>query len=241
MGHDDHDYYDTDYDEHMAEPRTSSGGRAFVILGYVILGCCLLMTIAAFLTPMVLENQAKSQKQKCASHLRGINQAMILYANDNRFFPHMTSWAKENNEKQVSDVYRTLIQQVYCDNAELFVCPGSDDRYIEPSQRILENPETWNWKRKPHTAKPACLDSSRLDVMKNSELSYTYRGRRLNRKSARSDTMITADKAQKGDYENEGCHYDGYNIGYADGHVEFVKESDERLIERARQYLILRH
>ncbi|MDF1666691.1 MAG: DUF1559 domain-containing protein [Planctomycetota bacterium] len=237
MGHHE-DYYDANSAE-PNNPERSSNRRGCILLGVLVSGACLI-ALFALLIPAFMRGREQSGKTKCANNLKGVGIAMINYSNDYHYFPHMTGKKEGHTNEQISDVYRTLIQQKYCETAEPFSCHGSGDAHLQRSQKTLDNPTLWDWKGKVNSAEPACLNSSKVDVLQNNELSYTYRRKRLHKDQARSDTILTADKARK-DSQNEGCHYDGYNIGYADGHVEFANERETMLIERLRKRLIIGH
>ncbi|MDF1661493.1 MAG: hypothetical protein P1V97_06955, partial [Planctomycetota bacterium] len=143
-----------------------------------------------------------------------------------------------------NDVYRTLVQGKYIDNAEAFICPSSEDFHIEMSDAVRNNPKQFQWgspdpsgnNQRPNLA------GADPDVFQNSQLSYTYLKRRASSAHTRSDTMLSADKAVRegddvaqsgnGSADVTGNHSDGFNVLYADGHVEFVKTSEEDLCQR---------
>lgn len=240
MGND--NYYETgsNYGD-PALPKASRTRLVLIILGGIIVsGCVLLILSSLFLSPKLLRNTEPAWKQKCANNLRGVALGMIQYSNENIYDPHMTELSKDHTNEEISDVYRSLIQLKYCDNAEIFICPRSNQNYRKPNETETINPRFWNWAGEENSAKPACIQSSGVDVLQNSELSYTYRRKKLRGDQGRSDDMITADKARK-DSEGKGCHFDGYNVGYADGHVEFTKQTEVELLERLRKRLIIGH
>ncbi|MDF1667557.1 MAG: hypothetical protein P1V97_37820 [Planctomycetota bacterium] len=240
MGHD--NYYETDkYRGGPAPKKALPNLRIFIaLLGGLIFSGCVLSILPAFLSPRLSQDRMPAWKQKCANNLKGVALGMIMYANERQYFPHMTELNKGHTNEEISDVYRTLIQQKYCENAKIFVCQQSNHSYLEANDIAVTNPKFWDWSGKEDSAKPACLQSSRVDVLKNSELSYTYRRNKLRGDSSRSDDMIIADKARK-DSDGKGCHPEGYNIGYADGHVDFAHKREVELIGRLRKRLIIGH
>ena len=100
-------------------------------------------------------------------------------------------------------------------------------------EKTLDNPE---W--------VAAFTGRRCDL----ETFQGYIKRKQNAASARSDTLICADKAVRentnisdsgtgnptttGGGETVGNHTDGFNIGYADGHVSFVPTAETGVMQR---------
>ncbi|MDF1662153.1 MAG: type II secretion system protein [Planctomycetota bacterium] len=208
--------------------------------------------LATFLAPSLLSAKEKANKQKCANNLRGIALGLIQYSNENRFFPHMQPLATPNLPTDVAKVFRTLIYFKYIDNAEVYICPSSEDFPIQVDDAVTNNPKQFQWNsaaasgsnQKPIFAPPDpdITDANFL------QLSYTYLRRKVNSSSARSDTIIGADKAVKEDFDAAdtgtgtaagptGNHTDGFNIMYGDGHVDYAKTSEEAIMTRMTQRL----
>jgi prepilin-type processing-associated H-X9-DG protein len=233
-----------DYDNVFDAPTSQWSGLKILlmILGTFVLSCGAL----AFLAPIMTTSRTPANKQKCANNLKGIGLAMILYSNDYRFFPHMQSLNAPNKSSDVAKVYRTLIYFKYIDNSEAYICPSSEDFYIERSDAVLNVPKQFAWKSatasgsntKPVHSGP---DPDLFTDPKFTELSYTYLRRKVNSTAARSDTMIAADKAIKDDFDSAasspisgpvGNHSEGFNILYGDGHVNFVSSSETAIMTR---------
>ncbi|MDF1663049.1 MAG: hypothetical protein P1V97_14840, partial [Planctomycetota bacterium] len=118
------------------------------------------------------------------------------------------------------------------------------DFHIEMSDELRNNPKQFQWGSPDasESKQRAKLSGRDPDVFQNSQLSYTYLKRRTSSTDARSDTMISADKAIRaeddlaqstsGSAEVTGNHSDGFNVLYGDGHVDFVKTSEEELCRR---------
>lgn len=139
----------------------------------------------------------KGTKARCANNLRGIGLGLIQYSNENRFFPHMKNLATPNDEKDVSKVYRTLIYFKYIDEPKAFRCPSNKTPYVKPGKAVLNNPKLFRWgSAKPgKNAKKPIFTKVDPGVFQNSQLDYTYLRKKVNSSSARSDTIIAADKA----------------------------------------------
>jgi prepilin-type processing-associated H-X9-DG protein len=246
----DKDYYsggeeDLDDDfEYDASGEKLSGGKIFLILlALGILGACACGILGSFLASSLMAAKEKANKPLCANSLKGIGIAMILYSNDYRFFPHMQALNVPNKSTDVAKVYRTLIYFKYLDNAEVYICPSSED-FIQPSQEMINDPKKFGWKgvvadgRKPIHSGPGPDLFTDPDFL---DLSYTCLRRSVSVSAARSDTMIAADKAIKDDFDSAvsspysgpvGNHSDGFNILYGDGHVNFASSSETTIMTR---------
>ena len=206
----------------------------------VIVGSMALIGLFLFCTPARHCCGTVSYKQKCANNLKGIAIGLILYSNDYQDFPHMRSHREENTAADVSTVMRTLVQLKYIDNTEAYICPSSEDIFIQPPKAALDDPKLWDWGGKLAPS-PALAITTRggPPVQSNPELSYTYLRKARSAASARTTTIISADKSlvkldKSGDRVG-GNHTDGFNIAYADGHVSFVPTEDRSVIAALAQ------
>jgi prepilin-type processing-associated H-X9-DG protein len=229
MGQDYKDKYakDKDSDDCYGADRVNPSTSVRSIIWAGLVAVALLGLVISFLASSLLRSKEMAGKQKCRNNLKGIGIAMILYSNDYRYFPHMTSLKKEHNKKHISDVYRTLIQFKYIDNAEVLICPKSEEAFAAAGKQATDKSRLWDWKGQTGSNQAACRNSAGLDVYKNTELSYTYL-RGLGTSSSVSDKIITADK----NYHRPGGRYDGYNLGFADGHVRYVPLYEKALLKK---------
>lgn len=202
------------------------------ILGLLFAGILILLFIGVLMPGSRLTGtREEATKQKCANNLKGIAIAMILYSNDYRFFPHMNSHEVENSASDVSTIYRTLYYFKYHDNIDSLICPDSEDLPLPLSQSMIDDPKTFSWDKSKIPApgvKPIFDKSIDPALVKNEHLSYTAPRAVIVAASARSDTMLSIDKACKPltlpaipAGAPAGNHEDGANILYADGHVSF--------------------
>lgn len=188
-----------------------------VVLGLLVMG----------LRPNLVLPKHKSNKQKCANHLKSIGLALIMYADDYRSFPHMKPLDQEHTEADVSRVFRSLKALQYIDSAEDFICPASEDRAQQPAKAALDKPRLWTWGGVVGGGqKPVLGFEADPELLSNRELSYTYL-RRAQAVNASADTILSADKALRGVGEEPvGNHSDGFNALYADGRVSFKSAAD---------------
>jgi prepilin-type processing-associated H-X9-DG protein len=217
------------------------GQRAALV---TLLGLGMLCCLVSFFWPTLLSTEHGDRNMRCQNRLKRIGIGMILYSNDYKFFPHMAGATEHNNRRQISDVYRTLVQGQYIDlmDLEVFVCPNSDDfaaKYSTDTRDRASAAPTWDWRGRTRTGQWAIQDSSKISVFSNSELSYTYRRSRLASSRARSDTMIAADKELK-DSAGRGKQSLGFNVGFGDGHATFIPVEDAHAIDRLFKILRMR-
>jgi prepilin-type N-terminal cleavage/methylation domain-containing protein len=69
----------------MRRQRTSERGFTLVELLVVI---AIIMILIAILLPVVMAAKRQANQVVCQSNLRQLGIAMVLYAQDNRYFPH---------------------------------------------------------------------------------------------------------------------------------------------------------
>ena len=175
---------------------------------------------------------------KCQIHLRSLGFASGQYSNKYRFFPHMKALGKETTIEDVAKSYETLMYFKYIDNPEVFVCPSSKDKVTKYNEKVLKNPKLFQLghpngytdKTKPIHRKTKFPNIFKEDC----SLSYTYRKRKQNSSSARSSTILAADKLPH--HLNSQGQW-GYHVLYGDGHVDFVAMSDMKTIERMKRDL----
>lgn len=213
----------------QADTDTSSQRSLLVNVLAVAAGLIIFAVLAFAILAIKFRLGTEPGRNKCSNGLKGIGIAMILYSNDYRFFPHMTSFQEENSARDVSTIYRSMIYYKYFDNPEALVCPQSSETW-NLSIRSADDPRSFFWDGCPKpdsSIKPIYDKSCDPEIAKNINLSYTARRKKLNAGSVKSDTILSADKALRGKLSSRpegtptGSHEDGFNILYADGHVSF--------------------
>lgn len=212
--------------------RRGLGKRGFLALAGVLLLGSVVYTIAVGL----LQNaRARGPQNLCQSHLRSLAISCIFYGQIHGGSPHMAGKNEVQSEEQISDAFQSLIYFKCVDNNDVFICPHSHDFPLDYDAEDPDFPRSWSWKGQRHKdlSKAPVHCSSHMSVFSNLELSYTMRRRPIDFKTARSDTMILADKAlRQSDKGEVGNHRDGFNIAFADGHVEFYNLEDKLVLQR---------
>lgn len=215
--------------------------------------------LATFLAPSILSAQNRANKQKCANNLKGIGIALLLYAGDYRFFPHMAGLKSQNTPQLVSRVFETLIFFKTYDNPEGLVCPSGEEEPKQLAESVRDDPRTINLDDSNNDGtggdrdtKPVRRGSSTA-IMDNPYISYTYIRRRLNQNSARSDNILCTDKdfrkpdvsgsgtetsTTSGSRISVGCHDDGFNVLHVDGHASFLPLPEDEKVTRMVNRLV---
>lgn len=216
-------------------PEGIASGFTLQEVGLIAVSALLILFLLAY--PRTFKTvSADSKYRLCHSRLRTIGIGMILYTNDYRFFPHMTSLTGEHTPTDISKVYRTLIHFKYLDNPETFICPASTDKpqgagwdgkVVEPKA-----PKLWTWEGKLETAPvPPVLGPVGPGLADNTELSYTARRRALDGAKATSKDLLAGDKAVKteGGETPFGNHSSKAVVVFADGHARVVGPRDTKV------------
>lgn len=219
------------------EPSEGQGAGVRLAPVLMVLGACLfLCCLLSFLWPaFVRPGRRVSTRMACARNLKALAFASLMYASEHRYLPHMAGANEAQSNEQVSDAFRTLYYYQYIDTTEVFLCPSSEDFEIKPSDKVLENPKKWDWKGELalNWKKAPVQRSSKMDVFMNLQLSYTMARKRINESTARSDTMILADKSLRDEPDSAtGNHNEGFNVAFVDGHIEFFSRDETAVMKR---------
>ncbi|MDF1667513.1 MAG: hypothetical protein P1V97_37590 [Planctomycetota bacterium] len=227
-----HDLYEDDSkDEDLPEHR-NYGFR--IVRGLLIIFVlCIVGLFVSFLLPAQLGGRPVVNKVACANNLRILGMAAMMYSADYHRFPHMTDADKAHSEENIPDVFRTLMQGQYLTDPTLFVCYSSSSEFPLPDNPgpRPKDPKTWNWQGPAAPSAWAVKTPGKISVFEHQHLSYTYRKRMLD-SSARSDSMLAADKVDRAPKAWVGNHEYGYNTLFADGHVRFAETDNKVLMER---------
>lgn len=207
------------------------------ILGLAALGA---LGVGFFLPARAL-SQDRAHKLKCSNNLRQLALGAIQYADDKRFFPHLSKISKLDNEGSTSPTgnevpgrcIRALVFFSYHDNPESFVCPESDDKANTVTDATKTDLRRFGWGgvetdgvNPLFTAAPNDKDADKL-----TDLSYSWTVAGYNT-NARSTSVISGDRARRpgagATQKIQGNHRDGWNVCHVDGHTTFLKSgSDE--------------
>ncbi|MDF1661188.1 MAG: hypothetical protein P1V97_05425 [Planctomycetota bacterium] len=227
-------------DREYSEEASGKRPLGMIVLLLIVVVACL-TGATVFFVVSARANLEKRENLRCANNLALIVKAAIVYSNEHRFFPHMTALAKQNTKEQVSDAFRTLIYMGYLESPEVFCCPSSKAE-SPPSFELGQNPKLWDWSQSANSKVGGLPihNSSKVSLFKNKELSYTYLKRKVYAPSARSDTMIFADKSTRA-HQSKRRDFDGpgFHVAYGEGHVILEPIKKEINVTRARMRLYM--
>jgi len=206
--------------EYHDEPRQSgmSTGKivALVLIPVVLLGlCCVGGVFASIMLPALVKVREKANRTKSASNLRQIGVAGLSYemTSGSNHLPHVQDPDVDDGPGDVGKAFSMLVQAGEIDNADVFICPSSNDMPFQPGPIVS----------------PAGFAFSDDDVRTTTEFSYGWTKRLRSSGSDRSHTAIAADRSVTG--LDSGAmvvnHPDGRNLLRLDGSVEFIQRGEE--------------
>lgn len=216
---------------------TNVGLIVVIILVVIVGGMCLVGVLASLLMPAMMKAKQKANRTKCSNHLRRNALAMIQYADDKRFYPHVRGMRDLDGDVTTSDtpkIARTLIWHGYLDDPEVFICPESYDLPYGRPNSMVTSPRTWFWDGQTiaeSELSPLADGNADPTLDTTDELSYGWSRRGMN-SNVRSTALISADRALKDPSATNaltGNHSDGWNVGQADGTVQWVQPPADEL------------
>lgn len=215
---------------HPFRRRLPRGAAVLIAVTLVVLG------LAAITVVSMMQNaRRKADRTRCASNLRQLGMAAILYADDHRAFPHVGRAATLDGDVTTGDTPRALRLLAwgdYMDRPGAFVCPSADG---DLEAGVPGDPRLFTWdgaaKADP-TVSPLVDEVDDPPLAITRALSYGWTRRALG-SNAPSSHLLLADRAVVGGGGDPagplgGNHSDGWSVAHADGSVEWVWTTDPR-------------
>ena len=183
-----------------------------------------------FLPAFSATSHRQADRTRCASNLRQVGFAAIIYASDQRAFPHVGAVHQLDGDATSSDTpttFRLLLWKGYLDNPEAWVCSGSTDAYLPiDDPQVRGNLKRWGWNGQHHpTATPnPILDATGDPALTDTtELSYAWTRVPLP-ESTRSAIVLAGDR----DAHAHRPGGPGRNVVFADASVDWVDDEHPR-------------
>jgi type II secretory pathway pseudopilin PulG len=218
-------------------PAKSKAGLIIgIVLALFVGGVVVIGILAALLMPALMKAKQKANRTKCSNNLRQAGLAMIQYADDKRFYPHVNRLQDLDGDVTSSDsprIARTLVWYGYIELGA-YVCPESFDLEFNPASPGVSSPRTWFWGGQTiaeSELSPLVDGNADPTLDSTDELSYGWSRRGMN-SNVRSTALISADRALKDPTATSvltGNHDDGWNVGQADGTVSWVQPPADHL------------
>jgi prepilin-type N-terminal cleavage/methylation domain-containing protein/prepilin-type processing-associated H-X9-DG protein len=230
------------------------GGFTLIELLVVI---AIIALLAAILFPVFARARDNARRSTCISNIKQVGLGILQYCQDNdeRYPPSVTGWpagAPGNDGKIYWDGAHFWEQMIfpYVKSHQIFFCPSTANRMDSPQEAGSTDPlsnilngnyglsEQYNTAKMSIVTQPAnkymLLEWGIYQVeayyAANPTGSYYLPG--VGRQGVSCSTVMAN---FKNDCEN-GRHFEGSTIGYADGHVKWLKTSN--ILSQARTFLV---
>jgi hypothetical protein len=217
----------------------------------VLVLAAVLPIAAVFLVSCVRHNREPFCRVRCASNLRQIGQALLLYSNENaKAYPRTAYvpgakpvWGTgapatrpfDSNGPQPNDVSAALFLLIRTQEitSEVFVCPSTDqerDNYGGGSNSALNRSNFTNVKKNlgysfanPYPDTAAANKGYKLTNELSAEFAVAAdKNPGVRGKESNVLAVKPSNNGNQMKLGNSGCHdHDGQNVLYGEGHVEF--------------------
>jgi len=227
------------------------GRRGMTYLDVLVLAAVLPIASVFLVSCMTCGSRETANRVKCASNLRQIGQALLLYSNENaKAYPRTTYvpgakpvWGTgapatrpfDSNGPQPNDVTAALFLLLRTQEitSEIFVCPSANeerDNYGGGSNSPLNRSNFTDVKKNlsysftnPYPDTPAANKGYKLTNERSAEFAVAAdKNPGVRGKESNVLTVKPSNNGNQMKLGNSGCHdRDGQNVLYGEGHVEF--------------------
>jgi prepilin-type N-terminal cleavage/methylation domain-containing protein len=197
----------------------------------ILIVMAILAVMAAFLLPMTGKAREQARRVQCASNIRQICIAAIRHAQDDERGYYIPNPEGDNNVDDFNPLYPKYLKEL-----KIFVCPSTMNQVNGPSD-LTNNASGGANGLKGHSYE--IRNWTEADVHFPDGMVFREKTKKNYRQHKNSSTgaliMDADDSTENGDQNNWPDVSDnhgaaGFNVGYMDGHVEFVPPG-RRLLE----------
>lgn len=222
--------------------------RGFTLIELLVV-IAVIAVLMAILMPALRKVQAQARRIACGAHLKSCAYAAVMYSNDSDGqFPYCSMelrpgvgsyavWVDSLQNQPQSHgflahgllFYHRLIQE-----PELFYCPGNNNPTLQYGKLPLDPAyQGGGW---PRGRIPEDLGPNQAWVQTTYHYRALWDGRNWRAVNSIKDSGAMAFMADMFADPGRGVQYhhlNGYNVAYADGHSEFVKDLEGEIQEFA--------
>ncbi|HET6444363.1 MAG TPA: type II secretion system protein [candidate division Zixibacteria bacterium] len=215
--------------------------RAFTLIELLVV-IAVIAVLMGILIPALSRARDQAKRAHCGGSIRQLTYAAVMYSEDNRgTFPPGQAvygrswgiypvWIRQNTENQGFIAQGILFEAGIVKDPKLYYCPGNRNPNLKYGKYLAPNPGG-GW---PQTGRvPEDVPATQNWIWTTFHYRSLWTGSEWRAVSSHKDnggTAIFADVFTDPSRGVELHHKSGYNAGYADGHVRFVKDP-ERVIE----------
>jgi hypothetical protein len=222
----------------------------------LVVGLIVVIVAVLFLLPALDGRHCchtRANGTKCANNLKQISLALCQYADDKRFYPHISQPKQLDGgwrSNTTSRVFRGLYFYNYDDNPETYVCPSSPDMFVPVTQAAKFDTRAFRWNGAggpTPTLSPLVAggeDASDLPLDQSTEISYGYTRRFLSTNS-QARFLVAGDKSRLLDKDEPdhrgnmiGNHKDCQYVVSIDAHTQRLAPDGEGLDTRTVSHTV---
>jgi prepilin-type N-terminal cleavage/methylation domain-containing protein/prepilin-type processing-associated H-X9-DG protein len=203
-------------------PARKTRKRGFTLIELLVV-IAIISILASILFPVFARARENARRASCQSNLKQIGLGIQQYTQD---FDEKYPLLQETSALGSGITYVTAIQP-YVKSSQLFICPSAPQTETTTDQSTTSTDYIWS------VTTPTYQSAAKASYGMNS-LMTTETGMSMSAVEKPAEVPMTFDASwyeaaslspSLGAVRDSARHFDGVNIGYADGHVKWLSEN----------------